>query len=316
MSEFIEFTNEYGQRINMSREDYRTKIIPDMLEAYWNDKEALRQYAAELVRGEFTEEAAKAADRLLELWGPIEPALIFRAIVHMQAKNYDDAKKLLLYTLNEYPSSGVAYTNLAKVFVMQGDEENAFKLLEAGLAVDPNQDNGLDWYVANFLQWDKKEDLLERLKTLADLEGAWRPQLVMGRLALQDGNLLSAMEHFKSALERTGGRADVLMNVTGELGQAGYVYQLIQFAEQYWQPTFENPYPGLNYANALLATDQAAKAVEVVRQMLPHVADTYRPAVEKFLSQLPQEALETQADADAREADGAAEEKKPWWKRW
>lgn len=315
MSDFIEFTNEHGQRVELPREVYREKIISYNLERFWNDKEMLRQFASDLLQKEFTEDAAKAADRLLELYGPIEPALIFRAIVHMQAKNFEDAKKILAYVIQNYPNSGNAYTNLAKIFAYEGDEEQAFGLLEAGLVKDPNQDNGLDWYVANFVEHGKTKELMERLEIFGQQEGAWRPQLIMGRLALKEGNLLLAMEKFKEAIEKSGQNEVTVMNVTGELGQAGYVYQLIQFAEQYWKPTFEYPYVGFNYANALIATDQKQRAVAVLKAMLPHVGKEYKDVVNRFLEQLPPELLEDHVqekeDNEKHDAD-----KKPWWKVW
>lgn len=312
MSDFIEFTNEDGQKIEVSREIYQERIIPQKLEQYWNDKELLRQFAIELVGQGFNAEGAKAADRLLELFGPIEPALIFRAVVHMQAHEFDPAKQLLLYVIHHYPNSGNAYTNLAKIFAYEGDEEKAFEILEGGLVKDPNQDNGLDWYVSNFLEHGKKEQLFERLELIGKQEGAWRPQLIMGRLALEDENLLLAMDKYQEAITNSGNNEVTIMNVTGELGQAGYVYQLIQVAEKYWQPTFEYPYTGFNYANALITTDQKQQAVTVLKEMLPHIREDFKEVVNRFLSQLPQELLEeTQDDASNQEAD-----KKPWWKVW
>ncbi|MGC5325000.1 tetratricopeptide repeat protein [Brevibacillus sp. SYSU BS000544] len=312
MSDFIEFTNEHGQKIELPRETYREKIIPQKLEQYWDEKEMLRQFAIELVAQGFNEEGAKAADRLLELFGPIEPALIFRAVVHMQAQEFDPAKQLLLYVIHHYPNSGNAYTNLAKIFAYEGDEEKAFEILEGGLVKDPNQDNGLDWYVANFLEHGKKEQLFERLELIAKQEGAWRPQLIMGRLALEDENLLLAMDKYQEAITKSGNSEVTIMNVTGELGQAGYVYQLIQVAEKYWQPTFEYPYTGFNYANALISTDQKQQAVTVLKAMLPHIREDYKEVVNRFLEQLPQELLEeSHGETSSQEAD-----KKPWWKVW
>jgi len=312
MSEFVEFTNEYGQRIEMPRGDYQTKIIPHNFELYWDNREMLRQFAMELVRDQFYEEAGKAADRLLELYGPIEAALIFRAVVHMHAGEIEEAKQLLVYIIEQFPNSGTAFTNLAKIFVYEDNHQKAFEALEVGLDLDPNQENGLDWYVSVFMDHGEKESLLERLKRLAEKEEAWRPQFIMGRLALNDGNLLQAMKYYQESLQRSAGNEELLMNITGELGQAGYVYQLIQICEQYWSPTLEYPYVGFNYANALLATDEKAKAIQVLQQMREHISDAYKPAVENFLAQVPQGDPKQEEEAKQPEES----EKKPGWKFW
>lgn len=313
MSEYVEFTNEHGHRIQMSREDYRKKVIPHNLHLYWDDKEKLRQFAMELVRDRFTEEAAQAADRLLELFGPIEAALIFRAVVHMQAQEMESAKKILHLCMERFPSSGQAYTNLAKIMAFEGSMEKAMELLEAGLVKDPNQEHGLEWYVELLTEQNRKDEITHKLKALGEREGAWLPQLILGRLALKEENLLLAMESFQTALERVEGREDIVINVTGELGKAGYLYQLIQIAEKYFRPDFVFPYVAFNYANALIATEQPEKALEVLLSIREHVHEEYRPAVEEFIKKLspalkdaPQPTEETAKDS----------QKKPWWKVW
>lgn len=313
MSDLIEFTNEHGQRIELPRELYREKVVLPSLQELWDDKDMLRQFAMDLVSKEFFAEAAEAADRLLELYGPIEPALIFRAVVHMHQQEFDKAKSLLVYVIQNYPNAGSAYTNMAKILVMEGNEEKAFEFLEAGLVKDPNQDNGLDWYVANFVEHGKVKELMERLELIGQEEGAWRPQLIMGRLAMQEGNLLLAMEKYQESITKSGDNEITIMNVTGELGQAGYVYQLIQFAEKYWKPTFEYPYVGFNYANALISTDQKQQAVAVLKEMLPHIQPQFKEVVQNFLDQLPPELLEEKPEDST---NNETTEKKPWWKVW
>ncbi len=317
MSEFVTFTNEFGQTIEMSREDYLKKIVPHNLEMYWDDKEMLRQFAMELVRDNFPEPAGVAADRLLELYGPIESALIFRAVVHMQAKEFDRAKALLLDCLERFPASGTACTNLAKIYAVEGEEAKAFEMLEAGLFKDPNQENGLNMYVESFLQFNKQEELRQRLEALSEKEGAWRPQLHLARLALSENNLLKAMQNYKEAIEAAKEKDEVVMTVTGELGQAGYVYQLIQICEEYWSPQFQYPYAGFNYANALLATDQKSKAIAVLREMQEHLPDNYKPMVDHFLARVPgADEVEAVAGTSGEKQQQTDDAKKSWWKFW
>ncbi len=316
MSDFIEFTNEHGQRVEMSREEYEKKVIPHNLKLYWDEREPLRQYAMELVRDQFPKHAAKAADRLLELYGRIEPALNFRAIVHMQAGELEQAKRVLAECITQFPESGGAYSNLAKIFALEGDEQKAFETLQASLVLDPNQENGLDMYVQSFLQFDKRAELYADLQKLGEPEHAWRPHLLLGKFSLQDGNLLAAMQSFQEAIKRSNENEQVLMNVTGELGQAGYVYQLIQIAEQYWKPDFEYPYTGFNFASAYLATEQADKALGVLQQMRDNGSDQIRAMVEQFVARIPEEIVQ-QAAAPAGNPETATETaKKSWWKIW
>jgi len=315
MSDYIEFTNEFGHRVEISREEYQKKIIPYNLEMYWDDKDKLRQFAMELVRDQFPQQAAVAADRLIELYGPIESALIFRAVVHLQAREINEAKALLESCLERFPQSGAAHTNLAKIYAFEGDQQKAFATLEEGLHKDPNNENGLDMYLQSFQAANQQEELFKRLEQLAQLEGAWRPQFLLGRLYLQE-NLLKSMQWYKEAIERCPEKEAVVIAVTGELGQAGYVYQLIQIAEQYWSSTFIFPYSGFNYANALISTDQKEKALSVLQEMQPHVAEEYRPLVEQFLQRMSLETTAAQTSAETQEKETAETAKKTWWKFW
>ncbi|MGO0060718.1 tetratricopeptide repeat protein [Brevibacillus fluminis] len=319
MSDFIEFTNEHGQCVQIAREEYEKKIIPQNLELYWDNPEMLRQFAMELVRDGFGLQGGKAADRLLELYGRIEPALNFRAVAHMQAGELDEAKKVLIECIEKYPESGAAFTNIAKILAYEGEGNKAFEALQQGLVYDPNQESAMDLYVHSFLELEQRELLLERLKELGEIEGAWRPHMVLGRLTLEDGNLLVALQAYREAIKKAGESEEVIMNVTGELGQAGYVYQLIQIAEQYWKPTFAHPFTGFNYANALLATEQGEKAIAVLCEMKESIAEPYKHTVEQFMERLPQELLAKAASQP--QAEQAAEEtnsnqKKSRWKFW
>lgn len=318
MSDFVTFTNEFGQSVQMSREDYQKKVIPGNLDKFWDNKEKLREYAMELAKDQFNEQAAIAADRLLELYGPIESALIFRAVVHMQAREFERAKTILINCLDRFPASGAACTNLAKIYGAEGDEAKAFEMLETALFKDPNQENALNLYAQAFIAGGKKDELRRRLETLAAKEGAWRPKLHLARVALSEENLLKAMHWYKQAIAGSSDRFEVVMTVTGELGQAGYVYQLIQICEEYWQPDFPFPYAGFNYANALLATDQKEKAIAILRHMQDHLAENFKPMVDQFLARIPG-AAEVEAAAEqkvAQEQAGDSIQKKSWWKFW
>lgn len=318
MSDFVTFTNELGQSVQMSREDYQKKVIPGNLDKYWDNKEKLREYATELAKDKFHEQAAIAADRLLELYGPIESALIFRAVVHMQTKEFERAKTILINCLDRFPGSGAACTNLAMIYGAEGDEAKAFEMLETALFKDPNQENALNMYAQAFIAGGKKDELRRRLETLAGKEGAWRPKLHLARVALSEENLLKAMDWYKQAIEGATDRFEVVMTVTGELGQAGYVYQLIQICEAYWQPDYPFPYAGFNYANALIATDQKEKAIAVLRHMQDHLDERFKPMVDQFLARIPG-AAEVEAAAEqrvAKEQTADSAPKKSWWKFW
>ncbi|GAA4710283.1 tetratricopeptide repeat protein [Brevibacillus fulvus] len=312
--EYITFTNEHGHAVQMPRADYEEKIIPYNLERFWDDRESLRQFAVDLVRDKFTAHAATAADRLLELYGPIESALIFRAVVYMQAGKWDKAKKKIREAIERYPDSDTGYLNLARIFAYEGDHLRALETLEQVLSKDPNHETGLKLYVENCLKLEKNEELLDKLQQWGEKESAWRPQLTIGRLAMQEGNLLQAMQFFSQALERTVEREAALLAVTGELGQAGYVYQLIQMCEKYWLPTFAQPYIAFNYANALLVTDQKAKALAILRECQQHLPEEKKEMVDQFIERIPGANEQPVMTEQPAAADGEA--KKAWWKIW
>ncbi|WP_232699694.1 tetratricopeptide repeat protein [Brevibacillus daliensis] len=315
MSEFIQFENEDGQSMEMTRGDFQQKIIPLYMEKYWDDNENLRQFAMELVRKEFPAEATKAAERLLELYGPIEPAMIFRSIVHIQMGEFKEAMALLHETIEKYPQAAPAYLNLARLYGQDGNEQMAGKLLQQTLLIDPNQESALDWLTGSFMEAGKKEELCAYLNELGKREDAWRPHFVLAHISLKDGDLLTAVNMFKETLAKVNGNEQMVMNVTGELGQAGYVYQLIQISEEYWKPSFERPFAGFNYINALIQTDQTEKAMEVLELLVEHTRAEYKETVQEYMDKLPRELFEKAEQQKKNAQEAEKDQGKSWWKK-
>jgi len=317
MSEIVTFTDDFGQVVQMPREEYQKKVIPQNLDKYWDDKEKLREYALHLAAEQFTEQAAAAADRLLELCGPVESVLNFRAVVHMQAREYERAKAILVNCLDRFPSSGISCINLAKVYAAEENRTKALELLEVGLFKDPNQEDGLNMYVEAFLAEGKRDEAKKRLEMLAKREGAWRPQLYLARLALAEQNVQKAMDGYTQAIEKAKERFEAVMAVTADLDQAGFADQVIQVCEAYWKPDFPHPCAGLNYAKALIATGQKEKAIAILHEMHEYLPEKHRPAVERFLARISgADGAKAALQSSRSEESGRGSEKKSWWKFW
>ena len=75
-------------------------------------------------------------------------ASIVLAVAQMETDHVAESERTLCGVLDAFGENGLALTNLAKVYWRQGDEDRAEATLRRGLHVDPNQDAGLDIWVA------------------------------------------------------------------------------------------------------------------------------------------------------------------------
>ena len=76
-------------------------------------------------------------------------------------------------------------------------------------------------------------ELAEGLAKIAGIRGSWRAQLWQARTALQHKDLATAMTLYEQSLANTDVPvpADALMQITGDLGNQGYLAEILQLAE-------------------------------------------------------------------------------------
>ena len=118
----------------------------------------------------------------------------------METEHLNEAQRLFEAFLAEHGEDGVVLTNLAKIYYRRGEHARAESILWHALEVDPNQENGLNWYLAMQRERGGEAAALAALKRIADLPRSWRARLWLAREALERKDLAAAETFYTEAL--------------------------------------------------------------------------------------------------------------------
>ena len=212
----------------MPLEQWRRDILKPNLDSKWNDPEGLYSLIFSALRDDLAADVDQASARLVDIDPMVERAFVTRAIVQLKLGRTRDAGETLRQAIAKVGKTGVLLTNQAKVISAEGDHALAMVTLDRSLELDPNQDNGLGWRVAELTEATGADAAQAYLHTLAGRPDAWRPQLLLGQRAIKAGQREEGLAWFDQALNRAPHGTDVMLGVTGELGKQGLLNDLVQ----------------------------------------------------------------------------------------
>lgn len=165
--------------------------------------------------------------------------------------------------------------NLAKVYARENNDAKAEEILWHALEVDPNQENGLGWYDAIHRDHGGEASSQQALLRVAGLPGSWRAQIWLARAALKERQLDRALAYYRESLSRVTKPVppDVLMQISGDLGNAGHLQELLAIAEPHFDPAFH----GLQVGNNLIKAHFDLGQFEAARRVLDQLHKLKRP---------------------------------------
>jgi tetratricopeptide (TPR) repeat protein len=260
--------DERGRELQIQPEDWLRSVFLPALESDWNDADALYGRIIAGLRDDLSEHLLPAAAHLVELDGASERSLVVQAIVLMDVGDLGGAEQKLKTSCQKHGRSAVALTNLAKVFDKRGDAAKAHETLGEALALDPNFENAVLWWAAVAREQGGEQAYLAALGELAQSPKAWLPRLWIARQALKSGNVARAREQYQQVLAVAADERDVLMMVSGDLGNAGQLELLVELVAPHYDLQRHGPQAGINLAEALKELGRLEAATALVRQLL------------------------------------------------
>jgi tetratricopeptide (TPR) repeat protein len=202
----------------------------------------------------FTQDLLEASEQLLAIDPNPERGHVVRGIVLMKNGDLDGAEEVLQRYVQKYGPTGSVLTNLAKVYSGRGEQDKAETTLWEGLALDPNQDNGLLWWAAIHRERGGKEAFLDAMQKAAAIDGSWRPQLWLARECLENKDLATAKRYYDYILKTAAEQPDVLMMVSGDLGKQGHIREVLDTVLPFYDPERHDIRAGINFLQAYLET--------------------------------------------------------------
>jgi tetratricopeptide (TPR) repeat protein len=242
--------DKLGRQMLVSREEWRKNVLPRSLREKYDDPEGLYDTIVVSLNDGFFNEVRDASKRLLQIDPNKERSFTVRAIVLMKTDDLDGAESILSQYIKDHGPTGMILTNLAKVYSARGDHSQAEKTLWQGLTMDPNQSNGLDWFGAIYRDRAGHEGFLDAIRKASAIPGSYRPQLWLARSHLDSKDINSAKQIYLQILKDHADAPDVLMMISGDLGQHGYVQEMLELVTPIYQPEKHDLGAGLNLLSA------------------------------------------------------------------
>src|SRR2546421_9812434 len=267
----------YGRAVSLTREEYRTRVLPATVRKNWDNPPALYTAIVQGLRDDFAADLLDASEHLVEIDPDPERATTARGIVLMKTGDLDGAEEVLRRYHGQHDPSGVILTNLAKVAAERDDHERAHDLLAEALQIDPNLENGLLWWAALARETGGEDAYLEALDTIAEVQGSWRPQLWLARHRLDQGDLQGAIDLYRAVLELATDQSDALLMISGDLGNAGHVDEVFELVLPRYVPERHALSVGFNLLNACVQARRRAEGEALLHRIgllnAPHARD-------------------------------------------
>ena len=262
----IQVFDAYGREMFITKDEWRKNVLPGIVKKNWNDPEQLYGVIFSSLHDGFRADVMDAARQLYQIDPqPARGACVW-GVVLMEAGRLDEAEKIFRDFITEHGEDSVILTNLAKVYSKRKDAVKAEKILWHSLELDPNQDNGMDWYCAIHRDRGGEEAGQAALRRIAVLPRSWRAQLWLARHALQARRLEEALAMYQECLARVAKPVptDLLMQMSGDLGNAGHLPELLSLTE----PHFDVHAHGLQVGNNLIKAHLDLGQIDAARRIL------------------------------------------------
>jgi len=267
--ELITVYDAYGREMKIPRGEWRDKVFLPNLRQKWNNAAELYSQIISGLNDGFAADLMAAAARLVEIDDIPERSHTIQGIVQMKNGQLNAAEATLRAGMAEAGETGTLLTNLAKVFAERGDETRAHVTLWRAVQADPNQDNGLLWWVAIQRERGGEEAYLQALRTVAALPGSWRAQLWLARHHLEHKDVEAARALYTEVLE--GGKFDgsSLMMISGDLGNNGQVPLILGLVGPAYDERKHDPMTGLNLLRACQQLGKVDEGEALLARMYP-----------------------------------------------
>ena len=264
----IRVFDQYGRPQDILRSDWLASVLLPALERDKGNPDGLYQTLLQGLSDGFASEMLPFAEHLAATDNdPVRGAVLHGATL-LQLERFAAARSVLEAARSKHPDDGYLETNLAKALAGLGLQEEAERTLWHALTLDPNQENALGWFAAIHHERAGEAGRHAAHERVAALPASWRAQLWLARDALGTKNSSLAIALQEAVLARFAVvPTDVLMQVSGDLGQAGELEQALRLCQPRFDATVHGLQVGNNLIKACLDTGRIAQAREILERL-------------------------------------------------
>lgn len=278
----IRVFDAYGRELYISKQDWRDSVLVGNLEKVWDNPDELYNLIVTALRDNMAEDVLKAAEHLHKIDLNHARAATVLGIIYLDLKRLSDAERVLDNYIQQHGEDPYVLTNLAKVYSAQGRKAESERTLWHSLEIEPNQENGFAWYVGIQNDQGGSASALDAYRRIAKLPKSWRAQMWLGRNALENSDLTSAIALYEESLTNAGRPVptDLLMQMSGDLGNFGHLETCVNLISPYFDPALH----GLQVGNNLIKANLDLGRLEAAYKLLQELYGQKRPDWRSTLS--------------------------------
>jgi tetratricopeptide (TPR) repeat protein len=263
--------DNFGREVLIPREEWRTNFLTKGFEEAGEDPDKLAFLVMKGVEDGFESDVLEHAKHLRDIDTNKERGWTILGIAYMANNDLDNANKVFSDYVDQFGESSSILANLAKVCARRGETTVAAEMLWHAVELDPNQEGAFRWYVSSARE-KSVEAAVEAVNRIAALPNSWRARTWQAHQALEEKDPEKALALYEEAFKMTGDPipADILQQVSGDLGSHGYVPEILRVVAPHYQPAVHGLLVGSNIIRAhfdLGQLDAAKSLVELLFSM-------------------------------------------------
>jgi len=276
----ISFCDEKGNEMYTTKETWLHNILLPDIKANYTNADKLYSLLISALNDKYEKDIIEAGKQLYSIDTDKERSACIYAIILMKNNQLDNAEYILKDAINKVGETGSLMTNLAKVYADMYKDELKMKSLIRGLEIDPNQDNGLDWYLSIIKEEMGEEGYINALKQVSQFKNAWRAYLLLAKKELEQSNINNALAYYKTAFDQVEKLSyNMAVQISGDLGTHGYINKIIELIE----PHFDVKTHGIAVGNNLIKANIDLGYYDKARKILDELKLEYNPTWKKSL---------------------------------
>lgn len=264
----VQLYDETGREIFVHREVWRQEILPKSIRDNWDDAEKLYRIIIGAIEDGFEADVLDAAIHFSKIDSIPDRAACVLSIALMKNGKPDEAEEALKKYIERYGENGVVLTNLAKVYAEKGRDELAEETLWHALELEPNQENGVQWWAAIHMERSGEPGYIDALEKLESIEGSWRAKLWLAKTALERQDFERARRYYDELLAMHKALSpDAFMQISGDLGNAGRSAEAIELFGNSYDPVRHGFGTGNNLIRSYLFLKDHQNAKRILNKL-------------------------------------------------
>jgi tetratricopeptide (TPR) repeat protein len=278
----IRIFDAYGREMVIPKAEWREKVLLNHIKKVWDQPDELYSVIIQSLNDGFALDMVGPAEHLAKIESGSDRAAVVLSAVYCENKRYSDSKRVLKKYLMTGPESSAVFAQLARVGFAQGDKAQARKHLSKALDLNPNNESAFALCLQKVREENGDAASLSELRRLAGIRGSWRAQVLLARDALAKRDLEEALSFYDVAVKNANRPlpADMLMQISGDLGNNGYLPEILNLVS----PHFDVVLHGIQVGNNLIKANLDLGRLGPARELLDRLYAQQRPDWKKTLA--------------------------------